>query len=279
MADDCTLTAGLGVLEASCSIPSSTTISSECCSATQNDINKQLAGGQLTPQEMSAGQQACGSLAMYVMQHSPKGPPRGDDMAQAEQVINALPDGLTCKEIVKGGGETACELHAKQGKLGVTCQIPEETTISSACCSDLQVAIDKRFALSPQESQNGQQDCQSVMMYTMQHMPQGPPPRNMMEAMKDVNLLPPGLSCIAKVSSGDMLSRYANSSILSAIGSAAGISRSADTEIHREVSALPVVSGIAGFLAGGMLVAAALFRNSKKRHSNQYLLMNEEQVA
>ena len=137
------------------------------------------------------------------------------------RVINALPSGLTCTETIKGGGETACELHAKQGKLGVTCEIPKETTITSQCCSAIQGGIDRGQAHkmpTPQEQQDTMQKCQSFQQYVMQRMPHSRP-----NVPAIIQSLPGGLSCTETISGGDMLSLYANRTIISAISLAAGV--------------------------------------------------------
>ena len=66
------------------------------------------------------------------------------------------------------------------------------------------------------------------------------------------------------VSGGDMLSLY-------------GV---VNKDVSDKASVMPsVVSGIAGFLAGGMLVAGAFLRYSKKHHGNQYTLLTGPEVA
>merc|ERR1712151_172555 len=107
------------------------------------------------------------------------------------------------------------------------------------------------------------QSCQSFMGYVMQHAPHGPPPpgRPLGQAKTLINLLPGGLSCTETSSGGDLLSLYGNRTVLSAISFAAGIG---SKNVSDKASAMPsIMSGIAGFLAGGMLVVAALSRYSK----------------
>jgi len=169
---------------------------------------------------------------------------------------------LTCTEKITGGGKSACGLHAKVGKLGVACEIPEETTISSKCCSDIQGAIDKGLAHerpTPQEQHEAQQACQSLQMYGMQHMPHGPPPRNPEEkAKKIIDALPGGLSCTETVSGGDLASLYADHTVLAAISSAAMSAPQAEYEQASESNpeakskvALAVIVGL-GFNCCGV---------------------------
>jgi len=234
-----------------------------------------------TPEEQQALIMHCQSFQMYVMQHMPYGggPPKSPE-EEANMIINALPDGLSCTETVAGGGETACALHAKQGKLGVTCDIPKETKITPECCSVIQGGIDKSGTSenppSPQEQQKAMQACSSVEMYVMQKE-SGPQPTGPITPEDEIDMLPSGLSCKAEISSDKMLSLYANRPILSTITLAA---RFGMVNISEEASAMPpVMSGIAGFLAGGLLMAGVLFRYSWKQSDNQYHLLSEPQVA
>jgi TM2 domain-containing membrane protein YozV len=224
-ADECTLAGSFGKLDVSCSIPSAAEISSKCCAGIQAGIKKGLAHQRPTPQEQQELMQECQSFQMYVMQHMPHGPPPHSPQQRFQQVINALPDGLTCTEKITGGGESGCGVHASVGKLGVKCAIPKETTISPQCCSDIQAGIDMGMAHqqpTPQWKQKTMQDCQSFQMYAMQHMPRGPPPHNPEERMNTViNALPGGLSCTETISGGDLATLYADHTVLAAISSAA----------------------------------------------------------
>jgi hypothetical protein len=276
---DCVLKGGLGKLDVTCSIPKSTTISSKCCNTMQGMIDKAELDQESeppTPEEQQALMMHCQSFQMYVMQHVPYGTPKNPE-EQANMIINALPDGLSCTETVAGGGESACALHAQQGKLGVTCHIPEETKITPECCSITQGDIDKAGTSdtppSPQEQQKAMQACSSVAKYVTQKM-SGPPPETDEEG---IDMLPSGLSCKAEISSDKMLSLYANRPILSTITLAA---RFGMVNISEEASAMPpVMSGIAGFLAGGLLMAGVVFRYSRKQSGNQIPLLSEPQVA
>merc|ERR1740139_1329971 len=115
-------------------------------------------------------------------------------------MIEALPDGLSCTETIQGGGEAGCELHAAEGKLGVTCEIPQETTISSECCSAIQDGIDKAQSSveagadpAPGDMNQAMQQCQSFEHYMQQVMPQ--PHSGPVNPMQVINSLPGGLSC------------------------------------------------------------------------------------
>jgi len=85
--------------------------------------------------------------------------------------------------------------------------------------------------------------------------------------------LPGGLSCTETINGGDMLSLYAKRTFISAISLAAGVG---SKDVSDKASAMPyVLSGIVGFLAGGLVVAGASLRYSKKdRGSNQYILLS-----
>jgi len=227
--------------------------------------------------------QECQSFQQYVMQHMPNAQamhshtPQGRDDA----LINALPSGLTCTEAIQGGGESACALQAKQGKLAVTCEIPEETTITSQCCSDIQGLIDNDLA-HPHQRLTAPASCSSFGEYQRQHMPHAV--TNHQHANQQgfsmglnvsavIQSLPGGLSCTETINGGDMLSLYAKRTFISAISLAAGVG---SKDVSDKASAMPyVLSGIVGFLAGGLVVAGASLRYSKKdRGSNQYILLS-----
>jgi hypothetical protein len=280
---DCILKGGLGKLDVTCSIPKSTTISSKCCNSMQGMIDKVKPGEPPeppTPEEQQALMMHCQSFQMYVMQRMPHGTPPESPEEEANMIINALPDGLSCTETVAGGGESACALHAQQGKLGVTCDIPKETKITPECCSVIQGGIDKSGTSenppSPQEQQKAMQACSSVEMYVMQKE-SSPQPTGPITPEDEIDMLPSGLSCKAEISSDKMLSLYANRPILSTITL---VARFGKVNISEKASAMPpVISGIAGFLAGGMLMAGVLFRYSWKQSGNQYHLLSEPHVA
>jgi len=286
IADDCALSALHETLEVNCKIPGSTTITSECCSGIQNAINQGNQGEQPSPTEQQQIMQECQSFQQYVMQHMPNAQassasPQGRDDA----LINALPSGLTCTEAIQGGGESACALQAKQGKLAVTCEIPEETTITSQCCSDIQGQIDNELAHPEHVSTRGSPapaSCSSFGEYQRQHMPHAV--TNHQHANQQgfsmglnvsavIQSLPGGLSCTETINGGDMLSLYAKRTFISAISLAAGVG---SKDVSDKASAMPyVLSGIVGFLAGGLVVAGASLRYSKKdRGSNQYILLS-----
>merc|ERR1712110_505539 len=118
--------------------------------------------------------------------------------------------------------------------------------------------------------------CSSVVGYGMRRFKaeQGGPPLNKAAL---ISRLPSGLSCTETTSGGDLLSVYANRTFISAISLAAGVG---NKDVSDEASVMPsVVSGIAGFLAGGVLVAGAFQRYSKKQHGNQYPLLTGPEVA
>merc|ERR1712226_887190 len=89
--------------------------------------------------------------------------------------------------------------------------------------------------------------------------------------------LPGGLSCTEQITGGNMLSLYANHTVLSAIGLAVGIG---SNDVSDEASPMPaVMSGVAGFLAGGMLMAGALLSYSKKQRGSRQPLLTEPEVS
>lgn len=286
IADDCDIHVAADRLRLSCTIPSVSTISSSCCRGIQSILDKQemlWKNGQ-TPdpqdvqQEQQQVQQSCSSFAMYVNSRMSGLPPvveqhhvsNGFSMGlNPSTVINALPDGLTCTESIVGDDESACKLTAKQEKLGVTCEIPKSTTITAPCCNALQHAIhvaEKHDHPTMQEQQEGQEACQSVESYFAEHKPPqvaGSSPSSVEGAVKQaIKALPGGLSCTEMISGGDLSTLSAHPIILSAISLAA----SASSPAHDEISVMPTaVSGITGFLAGGLLVAGILYRYSKKQ--------------
>jgi hypothetical protein len=278
---DCVLKAGVEKLAVTCSIPESTTISSECCNKLQGMIDKE--GGSSppeppTPEEQQAIMMSCQSFQMYVMMHAPMGPPPQSQEEEAEMVINALPEGLSCTETITGGGKSACELHAEQGKLGVTCEIPEETTITPECCSVLQGGIDKSATSetppSPEEQQKALNACSSVYMYSMQKANEIGAE---LDPMKRAEMLPSGLSCKEAISGDKMLSLYANRPILSTITMVAGFG---SVEMSEKASAMsPVMFSIAGFFAGAVFMAGVFLRYSWKPRGNQEPLLSEPQMA
>merc|ERR1711865_1084725 len=132
--------------------------------------------GQPSPTEKQQIMHECQSFQMYVMQHMQHLPANTADPQGFHALMNALPSGLTCAEAIQGGGESACAIQAKQGKLAVTCEIPEETTITSQCCSGIQGEIDNDLAhpaLASAENtpRDVTQNCQSFIEYQRQHMP------------------------------------------------------------------------------------------------------------
>lgn len=264
----CTLSASFQKVEGSCTIPDSTTITSECCSAMQRSIEMAAHHVRPSQQEQAAMKQSCSSFSKYVMGHMPHDPGANPEQ-HTLNMINAMPDGLTCTEKVKGGGESACELNAKRGKLAVTCEIPKETTITSECCKTIQNDIDRVQAQpnvppSVQEQQEAMKKCSSLQTYGMKLMSQAHSPNA-------INSLPSGLSCTETTSSGNMLSLYANRTIISAISLAAGVD---SKDLGDTAGVMPsLVSGIAGFLAGGTFVAGVLLRYSKKEQGNQQALL------
>lgn len=269
VAEECSLSSTEGDLEVSCSIPITSDFTSECCSATQN-INDKMAMHEMpTPQEKMATMQACQRFQMSLVKH-------GDNPVS---VIQNLPEGMTCTETILGGGATACELKARLfDRLSVTCEIPEETTITSGCCNAIQDGIDNYEHHEPPTREwieSAKQECASLHTYVMQHMPHGPPPRSEQEAsMKIISSLPSGLSCTETISGDEELSLYANRTLFSAIALASGVGT--EEFSHEKGSISPLVSGVAGFFAGGMFVAGALFRYSKRRHGNQEPLLEPE---
>lgn len=291
IADDCALSALHETLEVNCKIPGSTTITSECCSGIQNSINQMhQGGGPLSQTQQQQIMHDCHSFQQYVMhqqqQYVMASNPSETLEAQIKAVINALPSGLTCTEAIKGGGESACELQTSIEKLAVTCEIPEETTITSQCCSAIQGGIDMgqaHQALTEQGQQDLMQKCQSFQQYVMQHKPPPAVFRRVLPGISEgtriaaydtiVQSLPGGLSCTETINGGDMLSLYAKRTFISAISLAAGVG---SKDVSDKASAMPyVLSGIVGFLAGGLVVAGASLRYSKKdRGSNQYILLS-----
>merc|ERR1719150_3350695 len=94
-----------------------------------------------------------------------------------------------------------------------------------------------------------------------------------------IGALPSGLTCTEAISGGDVTSLYSNHTIISSIGLAADVGGNAGTSINGEVSAMTTVaSGVIGFLAGGMVVAGAYLRYSKKKGGNQQRLLSEPEV-
>lgn len=285
-ADACTLQAGFAKLEMSCSIPASTQISSECCGSVQSMIDESLAhqqNWQPSQAEQQTLQQNCMNFMMYVMTHAPQGPPPNDPVEQAKVFINALPDGLQCTEKIKGAGRPACALHAKFEKLEETCEIPEETTITSECCDAVQGGIDTGLKYLPGQAPPAEQNavatkvmsaCQSVAAYAQEHQPVVPAGASPQEqARLVINSVAPGTSCTQAISGGDMLSLFAKNAIISNIALAAGVGGN----VSREASSMPLLAaGIAGFLAGGLIVAGVLSRSSKRGHASQYSLLAEE---
>jgi len=274
-----TLHAHVKEVELTCSIPGATMISPECCGALQGLIDKRAKEELPSQQEQQEAMHSCLAFAMYVMGHIPQDP-LVDGPPDFVRVVNALPDGLSCTETVsgEGEGESACGLHAQQGKLGVTCEVPASTTITSECCSALQSAIDasqNMEELSPQQQEEGNKACQGFSAYIDQHKPWVPPSATPAEEFEEVsNSLPGGLTCTATISGGDMFSLYTNHPVFSAIGLAAGVVSTARTDVSQNVSAVPfVASGIAGFLVGGMLMAGALLRHSKQQRGTQRPLL------
>merc|ERR1711957_538616 len=133
--------------------------------------------GHLTPQQQQHAAMECQSFQQYVMGRMPQGIPPRDPVERSQRMIEALPDGLICTETIQGGGESGCELHAAEGKLGVTCEIPQETTISSECCSAIQDGIDKAQSSveagadpAPGDMNEAMQQCQSFEHYVQQLM-------------------------------------------------------------------------------------------------------------
>jgi hypothetical protein len=282
IAGDCTLSGSYDKLDVTCTIPSVTDISPECCSLIQTDINKDLPGEQRPSRhDKQELMQKCKSFQSYVDKHAPHG-------GSPSTRIKALPDGLTCTEKIRGAGETACKLHAAVGKLAVTCEIPKETTITSECCSAMQSGLDKgektafEHINTPQEEQELTQKCESFRAYGKQHQPRG---YAMFNPKLVIESLPGGLSCTETTSGGDMLSAYAKGTVMSAISLAAGVGNKDISDSLVAVSRVapssvaPICVGIAGFLAGGMLVAGAFLRYSKKHHGNQYTRLTAPEVA
>jgi len=279
-----TLHAHVKKVELTCSIPSATMISPECCGAMQGLIDKGANEVLPSQQEQLEAMHSCSAFAMYVENHMPQDPAQVNTPEGLNRVLNTLPDGLSCTETVSGEGESACGLHAQQGKLGVTCEVPASTTITSECCSAVQSAIDtslKMEQLSPQQMEEGSRACQGFVAYVSQHTPQVPPGATPAEQFEETsNSLPGGLTCTEAISGGDMLSLYTNHPVFSAIGLAAGVVSTARTDVSQNVSAVPfVASGIAGFLVGGMLMAGALLRHSKQQRETQQPLLTEPEVA
>jgi hypothetical protein len=206
------------------------------------------------------------------------GPQPHNQEEETDMIISALPEGLSCTETITGAGESACELHAEKGKLGVTCDIPEETKITPKCCSVLQGGVDKSATAetppSPKEQQQARAACSSVARYVFQKASAFDSPPT---AKKVIDTLPSGLSCTEAISGDTMLSLYANRAILSTIRLVAGV-RSID--ISEKASTMPpVMLGIAALFAGGVLMAGVLFGYSWKPRSNQEPLLSEPQVA
>lgn len=279
IADHCQLDAKQGKLKATCSIPSATTITSGCCSAIQNAIDKAEAHEQPTPQDHQEAMMQCQSFQNYMMQRvqsvgpAPRhpGPQTGLLPDYTVKIFNAMPDGLKCTESIEGDDESVCKLNAATGKLGVSCEIPSSTTITSDCCNTLQNTIDKKMT-HEQPDQRDQQEfmmkCHSFVQWGQKNM-HGPP-----MSLQGLSELPGGLNCMEIINGGDLMSLYANGTILPAISFAV----TSRADVTDKVSTVPTaVSGIAGFLAGGMLVAG-VYRYSKSQNANQQPLLTKEVV-
>jgi hypothetical protein len=288
-AGDCTLQSVLGKSETTCTIPSSTTISDECCSSVQGLIDKALANPktfQPSQADMQGLQMQCMSVAMYVMQHMPQGPPSSnpaEGIERAKMMIEALPDGLTCTEKITGAGEPVCDLHAGFSKLKLSCEMPKETAITPECCSAMQETIDDSMGYlaagktPPPEALNKymssvQPKCQSFIMYGMQNAAKVQQiERQNIDPVEKYKMIidsdPAGSSCTQTIYGGDAMSLYENHPIFSKIALAVGVGG----YVSDQASAVPLGAlGIAGVFAGGLIVAGALFRYSKKQQDNQY---------
>lgn len=218
---------------------------------------------------------------MYAMQHMPQGPPPSSPQERNKEIIESLPDGLTCTEKVKGAVDTGCDLHADFSKLKFSCAIPKVTTITPKCCSTIQGTIDKSQEFMTPIKEHRQaavmSKCQSYINFGMQQAAQAnqiPADAAPEERFKmATEIMPAGVSCTQAISGGDVMSVYAKHAIISQIALAAAVGG----HVSDEVNAMPLVaSGIAGVLAGGLIVAGALFRYSKKHEDNQYSLLTAE---
>jgi len=283
-ADDCILKGGFAKLEVTCTIPSVTQISSECCSNIQGAIDDSSADQEPpSPEEQQKMQQECMDFQMYVMGLAPREPQPQDPVEAALWAINALPDGLKCTEKIAGAAKSACQLHTKFGKLESTCEIPEETTITPECCDAVQGSLDKADKaddmselqdVGMEEAQETMAACASVQAYGQEHMPAPAPDASPPEqAAAIIDSIAPGTSCTQAISGGDRLSTLAKNTVLSKIALAAGVVKHAGNE----VSAMPLVgAGVVGFLAGGLIVTGVLSRFSKGQHDSQYSLLAAE---
>lgn len=287
-ADDCILKGGLAKLEVTCTIPSVTEISSECCSNIQGAIDASSADQEPpSPAEQQKMQQECMDFQMHMMGLMPQGPEPEDPVKAALWAIDALPDGLKCTEKIAGAGKSACQLHSKFGKLESTCEIPEETTITPECCDVVQGSLDKADEQVQEDPSMGELQgagmqqagpvlaaCESFQTWLQEHQPQPAPNASPEEAATTIiDSFAPGSSCAQAISGGDRLSLIAKNAILSKIALAAGVGKRASDE----VSTMPLVAaGIVGFLAGGLIVTGVLSRSSKGQHDSQYTLLAAE---
>lgn len=266
-ADDCSIHGSYGDMSASCLIPSVTTISKSCCTQLQDKLDGFFSGrqpwGTRPSQEMI---QDCASFEQYVQ--NKRDQMMREDKRGLIEMLKATPDGFDCKEVVVGGGDTACSLHAQAGDFSVKCDIPESTTISSDCCDTIQHTIDQ--PPSPQEGQALQKDvmtkCKSVIQWGMQRMQSlGPPPPEGEEMLKWWSqALPAGLSCTEKTTSG-MSHSIVKAILTNFVHEDAGALESQSAASSSLSIPMVAVAGLAGAV-GGLIVFFMISKASSKSH-------------
>lgn len=270
---DCALHATKGNVQVECAIPSSTGMNAKCCQRVQGVIDGPVDMSGPPPEE-------CSEFFKYMMKFSP--PPNANGAEQEEATmevtfmkdLSSMPKGLTCTETILPESDSVCDLNVAFEQLDVTCKLPASTKINDACCEK----VKEQIASQGKKYQDTPPECESFSNYIMteivgpmqQKMQASPNEADEKVRMEQMSIqilpdLPSGLSCTELISGGDT-SLSASHAIISAIGLARA--RSERRFAHYDLT----IYGVTSFFAFGMLVAVAVYMNSKKNRKQHLLL-------